>query len=205
MISVHGTPRLVTRSDPLPLQSRGARPAGHGDAIGGVSHLERALPHPPRLALPSTSEEEEARHISHRERVISTIKKPPTQLTVHVRARWTPTVEKREEGTAVEIDGITYADGFTQVTTVTDLRALTRHRLWLRFSGGDERVMDLTPFLSSPAFLSLRDDAFFAQVTLDHGVPRWAANDIDLDPEWLLRASVPASGEDPGIPTELSA
>lgn len=49
---------------------------------------------------------------------------------------------------------------------VTDVRHVSGHTLWLRFSDGVEGHVDFSGWLDGPVFEPLRDPAFFAQVRL---------------------------------------
>ncbi|KZD23230.1 hypothetical protein A4A58_07560 [Tardiphaga robiniae] len=66
---------------------------------------------------------------------------------------------------------------------VLRLRALDGHRLWLRFSDGNEGVRDCADFLTEtgPMIEPLRDPAFFQRVFVEDGAPTWP-NGFDLDP-----------------------
>jgi hypothetical protein len=53
--------------------------------------------------------------------------------------------------------------GFPSITAV---RHVTGHTLWLRFNDGVEGHVDLGDWLDGPSVAPLRDPAFFAQVRL---------------------------------------
>ena len=55
---------------------------------------------------------------------------------------------------------------------------------------GEQRRMDVTPYLAYPVFQRLRDPGFFAEVQADHGTVCWPAG-IDLDPDSVYLESVP--------------
>jgi len=63
------------------------------------------------------------------------------------------------------------------------LRALDGHRLWLRFTDGNEGVRDLTDILSEggPMVEPLKSPDYFARAFVEMGVPTWP-NGFDLDP-----------------------
>ena len=90
-------------------------------------------------------------------------------------------------------DGIAYAGEQTKPVTISGVRVLSEHRLWLRFSTGETRIFDFTPLLDAPAFLPLRDAEVFGGVYIDYGVTVWQDGDIDIAPEYLYAHSVPVA------------
>jgi Protein of unknown function (DUF2442) len=60
--------------------------------------------------------------------------------------------------------------------------------LLLRFDNGEQRRMDLSPYLAYPVFERNRDS--FALVQTDHGTVCWPGG-IDLDPDSVYLESVP--------------
>ena len=66
---------------------------------------------------------------------------------------------------------------------VLRLRALDGHRLWLRFTDGNEGVRDLSDVLAQggPMVEPLRAPEFFARAFVEMGAPTWP-NGFDLDP-----------------------
>lgn len=91
-------------------------------------------------------------------------------------------------------NGIAYAGNEPPMLKVNGVRPLDNYKLWLRFNTGEARVIDLTPFLSQPAFAPLADINVFKCVYIDYGVPVWNEGDIDIAPETLYEQSVPAGG-----------
>ena len=73
---------------------------------------------------------------------------------------------------------------------VTAVTPLEDHALLLQFSDGDQRRMDVRPYLIYPVFERLRDSGFFALAKADHGTVSWPAG-IDLDPDSVYLESVP--------------
>ncbi len=70
---------------------------------------------------------------------------------------------------------------------VLGAKALPNHRLQVRFSNGQEGVVDLSQELTGPIFGAMQDEGLFAQVaihSLFHTVT-WP-NGADLAPEFLL-------------------
>ncbi len=66
---------------------------------------------------------------------------------------------------------------------VLRVRALDRHRLWLRFSDGSEGIYDLSGMLDGGGEMiePLKSEGFFSKVFVEMGVPTWP-NGFDLDP-----------------------
>ncbi len=75
---------------------------------------------------------------------------------------------------------------------LTKVEARSGHRLRLEFSDGTRGDIDLSGRLFGPVFEPLRDEAVFAQVSIDEfGAPCWP-NGADLAPDALyerLRSS----------------
>ncbi|HEY8709868.1 MAG TPA: DUF2442 domain-containing protein [Burkholderiaceae bacterium] len=76
-----------------------------------------------------------------------------------------------------------------RVTAVTPLNG---HDLLLQFNNGEQRRMDVSPYLAYPVFERLREPGFFALVQADHGTLSWPAG-IDLDPDSVYLESVPVA------------
>ena len=74
-----------------------------------------------------------------------------------------------------------------RVTAVTPAEG---HALLLRFNNGEQRRMDVSPYLAYPVFERLREPGFFALVQADHGTVSWPGG-IDLDPDSVYLESVP--------------
>jgi hypothetical protein len=72
------------------------------------------------------------------------------------------------------------------IPRVVELKALDRHRLWLRFDDGNSGTVDLSAQLWGPMFEPLKDVALFAQATIDPELETvtWP-NGADLAPEFL--------------------
>lgn len=82
-------------------------------------------------------------------------------------------------------NGIAYAGEKKPMLKVNGVRAMENHRLWVRFNTGEAKIYDMTPLLSQPAFLPLRDNAVFQSVFIDYGIPVWNDGEIDIAPEEL--------------------
>ena len=87
-------------------------------------------------------------------------------------------------------DGIAYAGEETPPIRVSGVRPLSGHKLWVRFSTGEAKIVDFTPYLSCPAFAPLQDEAVFRDVYIDYGMTVWQNGDIDIAPETLYRDGV---------------
>jgi len=87
----------------------------------------------------------------------------------------------------------------TRIPKVTAVDVIPPHALRLTFDDGLTRDVDLAGDLWGPMFEPLKDPAFFAQVSVDHGTVVWP-NGVDLDPVVLHgdfeRAS---SGSEPQV------
>ena len=82
-------------------------------------------------------------------------------------------------------NGIAYAGEKKPMLKVNGVRAMENHLLWVRFNTGEAKIYDMTPLLSQPAFLPLRDNAVFQSVFIDYGIPVWNDGEIDIAPEEL--------------------
>jgi len=81
--------------------------------------------------------------------------------------------------------------GESPLIQVKSVRPLDDHKLWLRFSTGEEKEFDCKPLLDAPCFKPLRDKATFREVYLDYGVPVWNGGEIDIAPERLYQDGIP--------------
>ena len=67
------------------------------------------------------------------------------------------------------------------------VKAKKGHRLYLEFVDGLSGEVDVTPQLFGPVFEPLRDEDYFARVTVDEfGAPCWP-NGADLAPDALYK------------------
>jgi len=69
-----------------------------------------------------------------------------------------------------------------ELVEVTEVKALSGHRLWLRFSDGSEGEFGFAPILGKGGSMvsALKDPAMFEKVYISFGVPTWP-NGFDLD------------------------
>lgn len=87
-------------------------------------------------------------------------------------------------------NGIAYAGDQKKPITVSGVRPLPDHRLWLRFSTGETKEFDCSPLLDFPAFQPLKDKDVFNGVYIDYGVTVWQDGDVDIAPEYLYEHGV---------------
>lgn len=75
---------------------------------------------------------------------------------------------------------------------VTSATPLGDHALLLQFSNGEQRRMDVSPYLAYPVFERLREPGYFGLVQADHGTVSWPGG-IDIDPDSVYLESVPVT------------
>ncbi len=88
-------------------------------------------------------------------------------------------------------NGIAYAGEQKKPITVSGVRPLPDHQLWVRFSTGEIKIVDFTPLLESPAFQPLKETDIWNGVYIDYGVTVWQDGDIDIAPEYLYEHGLP--------------
>lgn len=88
-------------------------------------------------------------------------------------------------------NGIAYAGEQPKPITVSGVRPLPDHVLWVRFSTGEIKLFDFKPLLNDPAFQPLKDTEVWNRVYIDYGVTVWQDGDIDIAPEYLYRHGMP--------------
>jgi len=76
--------------------------------------------------------------------------------------------------------------------TVTTVRPLANHQLLLRFSNGEARVFDLSPYLELGVFRRLRAISAFAGARVVAGSVEWQGG-IDLSYDTLYLESRPVA------------
>ena len=86
-------------------------------------------------------------------------------------------------------NGIAYAGEQEPSIRVNGVRPLDDYMLWMRFSNGEERMLDCKPLLRDPAFAPLADMAVFRGVYIDYGLPVWMDGEIDISPEYVFGES----------------
>lgn len=73
--------------------------------------------------------------------------------------------------------------------SVIDVKPLEGYRLRLTFANREERVFDVSPYLTVGRFSELRNVSLFNTVVIKFDSVAWA-NQLDLDPELLYRDSI---------------
>jgi hypothetical protein len=68
-----------------------------------------------------------------------------------------------------------------RIPRIVEVHVRPPYGLNLGFDDGSTRKVDLADDLWGPMFEPLKDPAFFAQVSIDHGTVMWP-NGLDLDP-----------------------
>ena len=86
------------------------------------------------------------------------------------------------------IDDICYAGKLEDGIRVTEAKPLRGQMLLITFSTGEKRLFDTTK-LEGSAFLPLRDENVFRNLSLFHGVITWNNEEIDIAPETVYRDS----------------
>ena len=85
-------------------------------------------------------------------------------------------------------DDIVYAGELTPMIDVIEAKPLEGHMLLVTFSTGEKRLFDATQ-LTGPVFEPLKDEKFFRDITLFHGVITWDNKNIDIAPEFVYENS----------------
>jgi hypothetical protein len=68
---------------------------------------------------------------------------------------------------------------------------LDDYKLFVRFSTGEEKEIDISSLLDEPVFRFLRDLSLFKDVYIDYGTVVWNNGTIDIAPEYLYNTGVP--------------
>jgi hypothetical protein len=75
-------------------------------------------------------------------------------------------------------------------TRVIKVKPTGDFKLKLTFSNGEEKVLDMKPFLNTGRFTELKNEAMFASVVCTMGSIQWQ-NGLDLCPDSLYEESIP--------------
>ncbi len=67
---------------------------------------------------------------------------------------------------------------------VKSVKALEGYKLQIKFRNGEEKIFDLSPYLTIGKFAELKDISLFNSVTVKFDSIEWA-NHLDIDPEFL--------------------
>ena len=73
---------------------------------------------------------------------------------------------------------------------VTKVKPVINFQLELTFSNGEEKVLDMKPYLNTGRFVQLQNEAMFASVVCAMGSIQWQ-NGLDLCHDTLYEDSVP--------------
>lgn len=87
-----------------------------------------------------------------------------------------------------EINGIVYANNFTENLRITEAKVTGQLMMLLTFSTGEKRVFDAT-ILTGPAFAPLMDESVFNDFKIVHGALTWINEEIDCAPEYMYQHS----------------
>ncbi|MBR1390542.1 MAG: DUF2442 domain-containing protein [Lachnospiraceae bacterium] len=86
------------------------------------------------------------------------------------------------------MNDICYAGKLEDGIRVTEAKPLRGQMLLVTFSTGEKRLFDTTK-LEGSAFLPLKDENVFRNLSLFHGVITWNNGEIDIAPETVYRDS----------------
>jgi hypothetical protein len=75
---------------------------------------------------------------------------------------------------------------------VEQVSPLANGTVYIEFNDGRKGEVDITPFMQSPFFLQLKDDAYFSKVSLFFGGIGWPDGQ-DLGPDTLASALRPTT------------
>jgi hypothetical protein len=64
------------------------------------------------------------------------------------------------------------------------------YRVTVTFSNNEQRIIDISPYLSFGVFGKLKDINLFQQVRVAFGTIEWPGG-VDLDPEFVWQKSIP--------------
>jgi len=72
--------------------------------------------------------------------------------------------------------------------SVTKVKPLADYKLKLTFENNEIKIFDVTPYLDTGLFRTLKDKNFFKLVKVSYDTIEWP-NKVDLDPEVLYEKS----------------
>ncbi|GEM_PF-5517132 len=81
----------------------------------------------------------------------------------------------------VIIDGICYADDFSEVKSVVELKVLDGYDIYFKFNDGEERIYNFEHLLTQGVFQQIKDLSVFRSVELQYGCPTWLDATVDFD------------------------
>ena len=87
-------------------------------------------------------------------------------------------------------NGQAYQNGEPIILHAIDIEPRQNYQLYVTFSDGIAKIYDFSKLLETEAFHTLKDETKFKRVVLDHGVPTWEAENVDLSPETIYENGV---------------
>jgi hypothetical protein len=69
------------------------------------------------------------------------------------------------------------------------VKPLKDYRLLITFENGEQRIFDVTPYLTKGMFAQLKDPAVFNSVHISFDTVEWS-NGVDICPETLFKESM---------------
>jgi hypothetical protein len=73
---------------------------------------------------------------------------------------------------------------------VIGVEAMTNYWLHLTFATGEKKMFNMSPYLSYPAFLPLKDLTLFAKARVEYGTVVWD-DELDMSPATLYLKGLP--------------
>ncbi len=70
--------------------------------------------------------------------------------------------------------------------SVKSVKPLEEYKLLIKFENNEEKIFDVSPYLSIGKFAELKDLSLFNSVTVSFDTIVWA-NHLDIDPEFLYK------------------
>ncbi len=70
------------------------------------------------------------------------------------------------------------------------VKAIENYQLYLKFNNGEERILDVRPYLQMPYYYSLKDIKEFKKVFISEYGIQWS-NGKDISPHELYDYSIP--------------
>ena len=72
--------------------------------------------------------------------------------------------------------------------SVKKVKAIEDYKLLVTFENNENRIFDMSPYLTIGRFVELKDKSLFKSVKISFDSIEWA-NHMDLDPEFLYQKS----------------
>lgn len=82
-------------------------------------------------------------------------------------------------------NGIAFKNNRPTILHISEIIPLNNYILKASFENGEKRFYDFKPLLKYDAFTCLQDKMKFKRVTLDHGIPTWEKENVDISPETI--------------------